>query len=73
MIKAKVQAKEVISMEDIQDFLVKSSMEYSHYITFVQKFMVNMEKFKECNLSLDVKKAHMFNSWEQRILTRHEA
>ena len=72
-IKAKVQAKEVISKEDIQEFLVKSSMEYSHYTTFVQKFLISMEKFKECNISLDVKKAHIFNYREERILTQHEA
>ena len=64
MIKAKVQAKEVISKDDIQKFLVKSSMEFSHYTNFVHKFVVDMEKFKECNLSLDVKKEHIFNSRE---------
>ena len=56
MIKAKVQVKEVISKDDIQEFLVKLSKEFSHYTTFVHKFVVNMEKFKECNLTLDVKK-----------------
>ena len=61
-INAKVQEKEVISKEDIQELLIKPSMEYSHYIAFVHKFMISMEKFKECNLSLDVKKQHIFNS-----------
>ena len=65
--------KEVISKDDIQEFLVKSSMEFSHYTTFVHKFVANMEKFKECNITLDVKKKHIFNSWEKRILTQHEA
>ena len=69
----KVQAKEVISKEDIQELLVKPSMDYSHYTTFMHKFVINMEKFKECNLSLDVKKAHIFNSQEKIILTQHEA
>ena len=73
MIKAEVQDKEFISKEDIQEFLVKTSMEYSHFITFLHKFVINMEKFKECNLSLDVKKAHIFNSLEEIILTQHEA
>ena len=73
MTKVEVQAKEVISKDDIQEFLVKSSMEFSHYTTFVHKFVVDMEKFKECNLTLDVKKEHIFNSREQRILTQHEA
>lgn len=61
-IKAEVQAKEFISKEDIQELLIKSSMDYSHYTAFVHKFVISMEKFKECNLSLDVKKAHVFNS-----------
>jgi menaquinone-dependent protoporphyrinogen IX oxidase len=61
-IKAEVQAKDVISKEDIQELLIKTSMEYSHYTTFVHKFVIRMEKFKNCNLALDVKKAHNFNS-----------
>ena len=73
MIKAEVQMKEVICKEDIQEFLVKLSMEYSHFTTFVHKFVINMEKFKECNLALDIKKSHIFNSREERILTQHEA
>ena len=73
MIKAKVQAKEVISKEDIQEFLVKPLMEYSHFTTFMHKFVIKMENFKECNLALDVKKEHIFNSQEERILTQHEA
>jgi hypothetical protein len=68
-----VQAKEVISKEDIQELLVKLSMEYSHYTTSVHKFVISMENFKECNLALDVKKEHIFNSPEERILTQHEA
>ena len=68
-----VQAKEIISKEDIQEFLVKSPMEYSHFTTFVHKFVICMEKFKECNISFDVKKAHIFNSQEGNILTQHEA
>ena len=61
-IKAEVQAKEVISKEDIQELLVKPSMEYSHYTTFVHKFVISMEEFKQCNLSLDVKKTRIFNT-----------
>ena len=33
MTKAEVQAKEVISKDDIQELLVKSSKEFSHYTT----------------------------------------
>ena len=62
MTKVEVEAKEVISKDDIQEFLVKSSREFSHYTTFVHKFMVNMEKLKDFNLTLDVKKEHTFKS-----------
>lgn len=72
-IKAEVQAKEVISKEDIQEMMVKTSMEYSHYTTFVQKFAISMEEFKKCNLALDVKKARIFNSLEENVLTQHES
>ena len=39
-IKVEVQAKEVISKEDIQELLVKPSMEYSHYTTFLHRFVM---------------------------------
>ena len=61
-IKVEVQAKEVISKEDIQELAIKPSMEYSHYTAFVHKFVIKMEKFKEFNIDLDVKKSHIFNS-----------
>ena len=48
-------------------------MEYSHYTTFVHKFVISMEEFKQCNIALDVKKAHINNSQEEKILTQHEA
>ena len=73
MTKAEVHEKEVITKDDIQEFLVKPLMEFSHYTTFVHKFLVDMEKLKECNLTLNVKKEHTFNSREKRILTQHEA
>lgn len=69
MTKVEVQEKECTSKEHIQDFLVKSSKEFSLYTAFIHKFMASMENFKECNLTLDVKKEHTFNSQEQRILT----
>ena len=72
-IKEEVRAKEVISKEDIQELLVKPSMEYSHYTTFVHKFVITIEEYKKCNISLDVKKAHIFISLEEKILTQHEA
>ena len=72
-IKEEVQAKYVISKKDIQELLIKLSMEYSHYTTFMHKFVINMEEFKKCNIALNVKKAHIFNSREEKILTQHEA
>ena len=72
-IKAEVRAKEVISKEYIQELLVKPSMEYSHYTHFVHKFVMIVEEYKKCNISLNVKKAHIFNSWEEKILAQHEA
>ena len=72
-VKVEVQAKEEFSKEDIQELLMKPLMEYSHYTTFVQKFVINMEEYRKCNIALDVKKAHIFNSREENILLRHEA
>ena len=72
-IKAGVWEKEVISKEDIQELLVKPSMEYSHYTTFVHKFVISMEEYKKCNIALDVKKAHFFHSREENILSQHES
>ena len=73
MTKVEVQAKEVISKDDIQEFLVKPSKEFSHYITFVHKFVTDMEKLKEFNITLDVEKEQIFNSREKSILTHHKA
>ena len=72
-VKAEVQAKKEFSVEDIQELLVKPSMEYSHYTTFVQKFVINMEKYWKCNIALDIKKAHIFNLKEEKILSQYEA
>ena len=62
MTKVEVHEEEVISKDGIQEFLVKSSKEFSHYTTFVYKFRVCMEKIKECNLTLDVNRERIFNS-----------
>ena len=63
-VKGEVQAEEEFSKEDIQELLVKSLMEYSHYIAFVHKFVISMEEYKKCNIALDVKKPHIFNAKE---------
>jgi hypothetical protein len=72
-IKAEVRAKEVISKEDIQELLIKPLMEYSNYTTFLKKIVISMEEFKKCNIALNVKKSHIFNSREENILTQHES
>ena len=72
-VKAKVQAKEKFLIEDIQELLVKPSMEHSLYTLFVKKFVINMEEYRKCNITLNVKKAHIFNSREENILSQHEA
>jgi ribosome-interacting GTPase 1 len=73
IVKAKVQAKKELSVEDIQEFLVKTSMEYSHYTTFIQKFVISMEEYRKCNIALGIKKSHIFNSKEEKILSQYEA
>ena len=72
-VKAKVQAKEEFSIKDIQELLIKPSMEYSHYTSFVQNFVISMEEYRKCNIALNVKEAHIFNSREENILSQHEA
>ena len=69
VIKAEVQSKELISKEGIQEFLVNPSKEFSLYTSFIHIFMVGMENYKECNLTLDIKKEHIFNSQERIILS----
>ena len=56
VVKAEVQSKEFISKEDIQEFLVKPSKDFSLYTDFIHKFMMGMENYKECNLTLNIKK-----------------
>ena len=72
-VKAEVQAKKEFSVEDIQEILVKPWMEYSHYTTFVQKFVISMKEYQKWNIALDIKKSHIFNSKEEKILSQYEA
>ena len=60
-VKVEVQAKEEFSIEDIQELLINPSMEYSHYKSFMQKFVISMEEYRKYNIALDVKKTHIFN------------
>ena len=73
-VKVKAEVREAeFSKEDIQELLVKPSMEYSHYSTFVHKFVISMEEYRKCNIALDVKRLHIFNATEEKILSQHEA
>ena len=73
MTKVEIQVKKLIYKDGIQEFLVKPLKEFSEYTTFVQKHMLDMEIFKEFNITLNIKKEHIFNSQEKRILTQHDA
>ena len=68
-LKVEVQAKEEFLQEDIQELLVQPSMEYSHYLEFVHKFVITMEEYMKWNIDLDVKKVHIFNPKEENILS----
>ena len=72
-VKEEVQVKKEFSVDDIQKLLIKPSMDYSHHTTFVQKFVISMEEYRKCNIALDIKKAHIFNSKEEKILSQYEA
>ena len=72
-IKMEVQAKELISKEYIQELLVKPAKEVSRFNAFIKKFKVVMESYKECHLTLDIKKEHVVNLGEQRIISQHES
>ena len=71
--KVEVQAKEEFLQEDIQELLVQPSMEYSHYSAFVHKFVITMEEYRKGNISLDVKKVHIFNPKEEKTISQLEA
>jgi hypothetical protein len=43
-VKEEVQVKNEFSMEDIQELLRKPSIDYSHYTSFMQKFVISMDE-----------------------------
>ena len=69
-VKVELQAKEEFLQEDIQELLIKPSMEYSHYSTFVHKFVITMEEYRKCNIALDVKKVHQPQRGKDQISAR---
>ena len=70
--KGGVQAKELISKEDIQELLINLAKGVFMFNAFIRKFKSRMEAYKECHLTLDVKKDHIFNLREQIIVSQHE-
>ena len=72
-IKVEVLAGEVISKEYIQESLIRTPKEVTKFYSFIRKFKEEMEDFKDCHLSLDIKKEYVFNAREQRIISQHEA
>jgi hypothetical protein len=64
---------ELISKEDIEEFLVNTSKEFSLYTTFIHKFMIDMENYKECNITLDIKNNTSSNLERKIVFTQYEA
>ena len=66
-IKAEVREKDMISMEEIQKFLIKLAKEVTKFNDYNRIFKEEMEIFKVCHLTLDTKKEYVFNAREQQI------
>ena len=56
VVRAEVQEKDMISMEEIQKFLIKLTKEVTKFNDFNRIFKEHMEILKECHLKLDIKK-----------------
>ena len=63
----------MISMEEIQKFLIKSTKEVTKFNEFIRILKKEMEIFKECRLKFNIKKEYVFNAREQQIIAQHEA
>ena len=72
-IKGEVRAKDMISMEEIQKFIIKPVKEVTKFNDFIRIFKEEMEILKECHLQLDIKKECVFNAREQQINAHHES
>ena len=72
-IKEKVRVKDMISMEEIQKFLIKTENEVIKFNDFIRIFKEEMDILKECHLNLDIKKEFVFNDREHQINTQHKA
>ena len=51
-IKSELWAKDLISMEEIQKFIIKPTKEVAKFNDFIRIFKEEMEIFKECHLKL---------------------
>ena len=66
-IKVAVWGKDMISMEEIQKFLIKPAKEVTKFNDIIRIFKEEMEIFKECHLNLGIKNEYVFNAREQQI------
>jgi FtsZ-binding cell division protein ZapB len=62
----------MISMEEIQKFLINLEKEVTKFNDFIRIFNEEMEILKESQLKLNIKKEYAFNSREQQINAQHE-
>ena len=54
----------MISMEEIQKFLIKLAKEVTKLNDFIRIFKEEIEDFKECHFKLDIKNEYVFNARE---------
>ena len=70
-VKVEVLEREVISKYDIQELLIRPAEEVTKLTSFIKKTKEEMEAFKECHLSLDIKKRYVFNARDHMIILQH--
>ena len=63
----------MISMEEIQKFLIKLVKEVMKFNDFIIIFKEGMEAFRECHLKFDIKREYVFSAREQQIIAQHKA
>ena len=61
-IKDEVCTKDMISMQEIQKFLIKLTKEVTKFNDFIRIFKEEREDFKECHLKLGIQKEYVFNA-----------
>ena len=63
----------MISMEEIQKFLIKPEKEVTKFNDCIRIFKEEMDIFKECHLKFDIKREYVFSAREQQIIAQHKA